>query len=143
MRCKVQARRTGRASCETRTKSAGLMLGSGVAITLYYVLAAGHRAVLESRLLGSMLGSPDFVRCWSGLGFGFSINFCISSQHTVPMSKKKRGVPYYLQVWRCAWLLETADLKNVQDRWQCCCKRHALYCSDDFMTLLIRDAEWL
>ena len=59
--------RPGRAFCGTQTKSAGLMLDSGVAITMYYKLAAGLRAALERCLLGSMLGSPDFVRCRAGL----------------------------------------------------------------------------
>ena len=48
--------RPGQAFCGTRTESAGLMLGSGVVITMYYVLASGLRAVLERCLLGSMLG---------------------------------------------------------------------------------------
>ena len=69
VRRKVRARQTGRLKiqarpgfCGTRAESAGLMLGSGVEITRYYALAAGLRAVLESCLLGLMLGSPDFVR---------------------------------------------------------------------------------
>ena len=59
------------------------MLGSGVVITMYYVLAAGLLAVLERCLLASMLGLPDFVRCRSGLGLGFPINFCISNSHFI------------------------------------------------------------
>ena len=35
------------AFCGVRIKSAGLMPGSGEAITMYYVLGAGLRAVLE------------------------------------------------------------------------------------------------
>ena len=71
--------RPGRAFRGTQTKSAGLMLGSGVVITMLYVLAAGLRAVHERCLLGSMLGSSDFVWCRSGLGLEFPIHFCISS----------------------------------------------------------------
>ena len=48
------------------------MLGSGVAITMYYVLTAGLRAVLERcLLLFSMLGLPDFVRAGLGSGWAF------------------------------------------------------------------------
>ena len=47
------------------------MPGSGEAITMYYVMAAGPRAVLERYLPGSMLVSADFVRCRSGLELGF------------------------------------------------------------------------
>ena len=71
--------RPGRAFCGARTKSAGLMPGSGEAITMYYALAAGLRAVLERCWPGSMLGSADFVRCRSGLGLGFWIIFRIST----------------------------------------------------------------
>ena len=39
------------------TKSIGLILGSDVAITMHYVLAARLHAVPERYLLGSMLGS--------------------------------------------------------------------------------------
>ena len=56
------------------------MLGSRIAITMYYVLAAGLPEVLERCLLGWMPGSPDFVRCRPRLGLGFSINFCISTK---------------------------------------------------------------
>ena len=55
------------------------MLGSRVALTMHFVLAAGLRVVLEDCSLGSMLGSPDFVRCRSGLGLGFSIHFYFAS----------------------------------------------------------------
>ena len=63
--------RPGRAFCGARTKSAGLMLGSGAVIIMYYVLAAGLRAVLERCLLGLMLGLPDIVWCRPGLGLAF------------------------------------------------------------------------
>ena len=51
------------------------MLGSGKTITMYYALAAGHRAVLERCWQGSMLGSADSMRCRSGLGLSFWRNF--------------------------------------------------------------------
>ena len=54
-----------------RTKSTGLMRGSGEAITMYYALAAGLLAVLERCWLGSILGSANFARYRSGLGLGF------------------------------------------------------------------------
>ena len=68
-----------RAFCRARTKSAGLMPGSGQAITMYYALAAGLREALERCWPGSMLGSAGFVRCQSGLGLGFWITFCTSN----------------------------------------------------------------
>ena len=73
--------RPGRAFCGTRTKSAGLMLVAGLAITVYYVMAACLRAMLEWNLLGSILGSSDFVWYRSGPGLGFSTNFCNSSSY--------------------------------------------------------------
>ena len=39
--------RPGRAFCGARIKSAGLMPGSGEAITVYYALVAGLRAMPE------------------------------------------------------------------------------------------------
>ena len=51
----------GRAFCGGRGKSAGLMPGSGKAITIYYALADGIRAVLERCWPGSMLGSARGV----------------------------------------------------------------------------------
>ena len=39
------------------------MLGSGEAITVYYLLVAGFRAVLKRSWLGSMLDLPDLVWC--------------------------------------------------------------------------------
>ena len=75
--------RPGRAFCGAQTKSAGLMPGSGEAITMYYALAAGLRAVIERCWPGSMLGSTDFVRCRSGLGLGFWRTFCTSSHHVI------------------------------------------------------------
>ena len=69
----------GQAFCGTRTTSAGLMLGSGEAIIIYYALAAGLRAVLETCWLGSILGSDDFMRYRSGLELGFWKNLCTSS----------------------------------------------------------------
>ena len=52
-----------------RTKGAGLMLGSGKAITMSYVFAAGLRSVLERCWLGSMPGSHRFgaVPVWAGV----------------------------------------------------------------------------
>ena len=67
--------RPGRAFCGIRTKGAGLMPGSGQAIT---VLCTGLRAMLERCWPGSMLASADFMRCRSGLGLGFWRNFCVS-----------------------------------------------------------------
>ena len=58
------------------------MPGSGDAITMYYALAAGPRAVLERCWPGSMLGSAGFVRCRSGLVLGFLRIFYTSSRDT-------------------------------------------------------------
>ena len=80
--------RHGRAFCGARTKSAGLMPGSGEANTMYYALAAGLRAVLEKCWPGSMLGSADFVRCRSGLGLGFWIIFCISTPNLLVLGDR-------------------------------------------------------
>ena len=55
---KVQARP---GFLQSLTKSAGLMPGSGQAITMYYALAARLRVVLERCWPGSMLGSADFI----------------------------------------------------------------------------------
>ena len=63
--------RTNRAFRRTRTKSVGLMLGSGEAITTYYALAAGLCVVLESCYLGSVLDPPALVWFPSGLWLGF------------------------------------------------------------------------
>ena len=63
-----------------RTEGTGLMPGSWEAITMYYVLAAGLRAVLARYWPGSRLCSPHFVRCRSGLGHGFWGSFCISGR---------------------------------------------------------------
>ena len=48
------------------------MLGTGEAIILYYALAAGLRAMLETYWLGSMLGPPGLERrrCRRRLDFG-------------------------------------------------------------------------
>ena len=46
----------------TVCNGAGFILGTGETITLYYVLAARLRAVLERYWLGSMLGSPSLER---------------------------------------------------------------------------------
>ena len=73
--------RPGRAFCGSRTRSAGLMPGSGKAVTMHYALAAGLRAVLGRCWPGSMLDLADFVRCRSGLEFGFRRNFCTSSSN--------------------------------------------------------------
>ena len=54
------------------------MPGLEEAMTMYYALAAQLRAVLERYWPDSLLGSPGFLRCRSGLGFGFWRNFCIS-----------------------------------------------------------------
>ena len=43
----------------------------GKATTMPDALAAGLRVVLEGYRLGSVLGVPDFVRCFPDLGFGF------------------------------------------------------------------------
>ena len=77
--------------CGARTTSAGLMPGSGEAITMYYALAAGLRAVLERCWPGSMLGSADFVRCRSGLGPGFWRNVCTSSPHPSKLRSPARS----------------------------------------------------
>ena len=64
-----------------RGKSAGLMLGSGEAMTMYYALVAGFV---------QFLNDAGRARCWaqqiwcgagldSGLAFGYS--FCVSSAH--------------------------------------------------------------
>ena len=87
--------RPGRAFCEARTTNAGLMPGSGEAITMYYSLAAGHRAVLDRCWPGSMLGSADFERCRSGLGLGFRINFCTSNVKLVETCKMSK-VRYHI-----------------------------------------------
>ena len=47
------------------------MLGTGEAITLYYVLAAGLRAVVERHWLDSMLGKPGFEQRRYRLGLDF------------------------------------------------------------------------
>ena len=62
--------RPGRAFCgaEPRLSGAGLMPGSGEAITMYYAVGAGLRAVLERCWLGSMLNRfravPVWARAW-------------------------------------------------------------------------------
>ena len=48
----------------TLTNDAGLMLGTGEAITLFCVLAAGLRTVFERYWLGSMVGPPGLERRW-------------------------------------------------------------------------------
>ena len=78
--------RPGWAFCGTRIKVAGLMLASGEAITMYYILAAGLHVVLERCWLGSMLGSPEFLRWRSGLGLGFWKDACISSSKCIKCS---------------------------------------------------------
>ena len=65
-RCKVQARRparlqkfrSGRAFCGARTNGAVLILGTGEAITLYYVLAAGLCAVLRAKIRAGLDAGP-------------------------------------------------------------------------------------
>ena len=69
----------GRTFCGARITSAGLMPGSGEAITKYYALAAGLRTVLDRSWPVSMLVSGDFVRCRSGFGLDFWRNFGTSS----------------------------------------------------------------
>ena len=71
--------RPGRALCGARSKSAGIMLGSGETISMYYALADRLHAVLERCWPGSMLGSGDLVRCRSGLGLDFWRNYNTSS----------------------------------------------------------------
>ena len=102
--------RPGRAFCGTRTTSAGFMLGSGEANSMYYALTAGLRAALERCWPGSMLGSADFMRCRSGLGLGFWRNFCIGSMylfiqrlvfgHRIPVAFYCRIVKRYFHVIR-------------------------------------------
>ena len=57
--------------CGARTKSAGLMLGSRVAISMYYILAAGLPAVLERCLLAGC--RAHLTPCGAGLGSGLAI----------------------------------------------------------------------
>ena len=70
--------------CGARSKSAGLMLGSGETISMYCALAARLHVVLERCWPGSMLGSGDFVRCRSGLGLDFLSFFFTALAVTIP-----------------------------------------------------------
>ena len=78
-RCKIQARRPGRDFCGARTKSAGLMPGSGEAITMYCALAAGLRALLGRCWLGSMISIPQQISCGAFLGSGLAFGEILAS----------------------------------------------------------------
>ena len=103
--------------CGTRTKSAGLTLCSGVAITVHFVLAAGLRVVLERCLLASMLGSQDFwvVRIWAQAWLFIFVFVSVLCTH---LSIRTSSLFCYPSVWKltalCQWTTCTLWAKIYQ-----------------------------